>query len=74
MLHSSDIHFLMLQPISVEKNLVKERIFNKTHWRRQKEKKKKKAMKNKTHCLSVPEVNISVTKLMFLLAMSTQEE
>lgn len=33
----------------------------------------KKLAKTGTYCLRVPEVNISVTKLMFLLAVSTQE-
>lgn len=71
MLHSSDIHSLMLQPISAETNLVKEMVFNKNPFEKTK---KKKAMENKTHCLRVPEVNISVTKLMFLFGVSTQEE
>lgn len=38
MLHSSDIHSLMLQPISAETNLVKEMVFNKNPFEKQRKK------------------------------------
>jgi hypothetical protein len=77
MLHRSDVNSLVLLPIPVTIETYKLRIQRWTDTTRSKT--YKNAYYNVggkiigTYCLSVPEVNISVTKLMFLLAVSTQE-